>query len=111
MKTAGAYLYSQKKSLIGRFWKTVSRRFPQILFEGMEMGYNFFQKSALKKILETEKIDFIYERYAFFLWVTAGLSKRYGMPLVLEVNEVEDPTAGIQEMARPNTVPIPVPPK
>lgn len=90
MKTAGTYLYGSKKSAIGRVWKWISKHLPQILFEGLEISYNFFQRAKLERTLKEGKFDFIYERYAFFLWVTASLSRKHGLPLVLEVNEVSN---------------------
>jgi glycosyltransferase involved in cell wall biosynthesis len=37
-------------------------------------------------IIEREKPDLIYERYALFGWAGAELSRRYGIPLILEIN-------------------------
>src|SRR5687767_5039781 len=87
-QTAGRYLYGERRSLVARFWKAVSRHFPQILFELMEVGYDFFHRRRLMKKLDEEKVDFIYERNAFFLGSTASVARRRGIPLVLEVNEV-----------------------
>ncbi len=88
LKTAGAYLYGRKASPLGRLWKSVSRHSPQIFFELLELGYNLFHGRRLARLLAAEKVDFIYERYAFFLWATAALARRRGIPLILEVNEI-----------------------
>lgn len=87
-QTAGSYLYSPKKSFINKIWKRVSQSAPQVLFELLELGYNHFQHARLKALLEREQVDFIYERYAFFLWVTAALARQRDIPFILEVNEI-----------------------
>lgn len=43
-------------------------------------------QSAGSAILDAERPDFIYERYALFGWGGAELSRRYDIPLLLEVN-------------------------
>jgi glycosyltransferase involved in cell wall biosynthesis len=86
--TAGAYLYGAKRTPLGRLWKWVSARAPQAVFELLELGYNAVRRAALDGAMERERPDFVYERYAFFLWITAALARRRGLPFVLEVNEV-----------------------
>lgn len=87
-KTAGSYLYSRKKSLISRLWKLISRYSPQLVFEFIELAYNFTWGRRMRALLAREKVDFVYERYAFFLWITASLAKKRGLPFIVEVNEI-----------------------
>lgn len=59
---------------------------PEILFEIMEISYNFVAHKKAKKLAHTKKISFIYERFAFFSWVGMSLAKRLRVPFFLEVN-------------------------
>lgn len=95
-RSAGGYLYGKRKGFIGRLWKWASSAAPQVLFELMELGYNLFHAFRLRRILSAEKFDLVFERYAFFLFATAWLARRAGIPFILEVNEI----AGIRR-ARP----------
>ncbi|MFH1678408.1 MAG: glycosyltransferase family 4 protein [Candidatus Omnitrophota bacterium] len=79
---------SRQGTILSRLWKYISRYFPQIGFEILELCYNLTAHKNIKAVLEKEKIDFIYERCAFFLWAGAYLAKKYGIPIILEVNEV-----------------------
>jgi glycosyltransferase involved in cell wall biosynthesis len=77
-----------KTSGIDKMWKYISRYSPQIFFELLEIFYNFVAILRMKKIMTAVKIDFIYERNAYFLFAGAYISKRYNIPLVVEANEV-----------------------
>lgn len=61
---------------------------PQPFFELMEISYNFFAIMRLWRKLKSGAVDFIYERYAFFNFAGAFVSKRRNIPLILEVNEL-----------------------
>ncbi len=50
------------------------------------MLFSAYLQSAGSAILDYERPDFIYERYALFGWGGAELSRRYDIPLLLEVN-------------------------
>ena len=69
----------------GRF-KALLKLIPEILFEIMEIFYNFPACKKAKKLASAKKMDFIYERFAFFSWAGVLLSKRLKIPLFLEVN-------------------------
>jgi len=77
-----------KTSGIDRMWKFISKHSPQILFELLEIFYNFIAIFEMKKIMTAFKIDFIYERNAYFMFAGAYIAKRYNIPLVVEANEV-----------------------
>lgn len=77
-----------KSGFLARFWAIFSRYVPQIVFEIMEIFYNFSARRKISKIVDAEKIDFIYERYAFFCWAGVKCAKRNGIPIILEVNEI-----------------------
>lgn len=61
---------------------------PQPFFELMEILYNLFAVCKLYKATSSRKVDFIYERYAFFNLAGAVISRLKHIPLVLEVNEL-----------------------
>ncbi|MBU0477482.1 glycosyltransferase [bacterium] len=86
-KTQGGNPYGKKKG-IGRFFSFLSKFLPQFLFEILEIGYNFRVYFKLKKVLRHKRIDFIYERYAFFTFVGVWLAKKFNIPIILEANEV-----------------------
>lgn len=64
----------------------MSRLMPEIIFEIMEIVYNFAAYRKAKIHINTKKISFIYERFAFFSWTGMLLAKRLKAPLFLEVN-------------------------
>ena len=85
-----------KTSGIGSLWKFISNHLPNFMFELIEIAYNIPSMRNLEKELCNQKYDIIYERYAFFMISGAMKAKKYGIPLVLEANEV----SGIKDRAR-----------
>lgn len=79
-----------------RFWQFISNNIPGFLFELLEVAYNLPAGRRLEKELKNNNYDLIYERYAFYLLVGALKAKKYGIPFVLEANEVN----GIKDRAR-----------
>jgi glycosyltransferase involved in cell wall biosynthesis len=61
---------------------------PRWLFELLELGYNVPAWRRNARLLRQGRFGLLYERHAFFLFSTAWLAKRRGIPLVLEVNEL-----------------------
>ncbi|WP_196138881.1 glycosyltransferase family 4 protein [Aliikangiella sp. G2MR2-5] len=88
-----------KTSGVKSLWKFVSKNLPNFLFEFAEIGYNLVAMKALEKELKSGNYDLIYERYAFFMVAGAIKAKKYGIPLILEANEV----SGIKDRARKQT--------
>lgn len=78
----------KRDSLLARMWTWISAHMPEVLFEVLEIAYNFWAWFKIQKILAQEKIDFIYERYAFFGWAGAYLAQKHHLPIILEVNEI-----------------------
>ena len=66
---------------------SVLARAPGVLFELLEMGYNAITLFRVGRALRRERPDFIYERYALFLWATVWLARRRGIPVILEIND------------------------
>jgi glycosyltransferase involved in cell wall biosynthesis len=73
---------------VTKIWDWVSKHFPQIGFEILELCYNFIGYFRLKKTIKEYKINAIYERYAFFTWAGAYIAKKKNIPIILEVNEI-----------------------
>lgn len=69
----------------GRF-KAMLKFIPEIMFEIMEISYNFPAYGKAKKLVSAKRISFIYERFAFFAWMGALLAKKLKAPFFLEVN-------------------------
>jgi glycosyltransferase involved in cell wall biosynthesis len=69
-----------------RVLEKVAAATPKGAYEGLELAYNFVGFRALASAIRTFKPDFIYERYALNTVAGAWASKRYGVPLLLEVN-------------------------
>jgi glycosyltransferase involved in cell wall biosynthesis len=87
-KTGGDNPYEKKQSLKARLFHFLSRSLPQVLFEVLEILYNFTANSKLNTAAKKGKIDFLYERNAFFLFAGARFSKRHNIPFIVEVNEI-----------------------
>lgn len=84
-ETAGADPYRDARGgWVARF----SRRLPGFVFELLEIGYNAAAYRRTARMLRETRADLIYERHAFFLFATALLARRRGVPLVIEVNEL-----------------------
>ncbi|MFA5014854.1 MAG: glycosyltransferase family 4 protein [Actinomycetota bacterium] len=77
-----------KKTGLANMWDWISRNLPQLVFELVEICYNISAYYKLKQALKKNRIDFIYERYAFFCFAGTLLAKKYAIPLILEVNEI-----------------------
>jgi len=87
-KTGGNNPYEKKQNLKARALHFLSRNLPQALFEVMEILYNFAAASKLNATAKQTKVDFLYERNAFFLFAGARFAKRHKIPFIVEVNEI-----------------------
>lgn len=61
---------------------------PQPFFEIIEFFYNFYAVFYLMYEVSVNNIDFIYERYAFFNFSGALVSRFKRIPFVVEINEL-----------------------
>ena len=87
-KTAGKYIYSNKKNLINKIWKLVSKKSPQIFFEFFEILYNFTAIPRIIKEINKQQDIILFERYAFFMWCGSKCAKQNNIKYFLEVNEI-----------------------
>ncbi|OOG50987.1 glycosyltransferase family 4 protein [Rhodanobacter sp. C01] len=62
-------------------------RLPGVLFEMLELGYNFVTLLRMSAAIRRLRPQLIYERYSLFLFATVWLARRRGIPLVLEIND------------------------
>ena len=72
----------------GRIWKFISRQCPQFVFEVAELLYNLFLPFRLLPILWRRPDAVLYERHAYFMFMSVMLAKWWKRPVVLEVNEL-----------------------
>jgi len=86
--TAGNNPYARKKTLKSRLLDLLSRLLPQSMFELLEIAYNAAATRKIEAILKAQRIDFIYERYAFFMSAGVHLAKKHNIPIIVEVNEI-----------------------
>lgn len=73
-------------SWLGRLWRRVCAHTPELCFEIMELTYNIFLLGRLARSLRGHPWDMTYERYAFFNFAGAMVSRLRRVPLALEVN-------------------------
>ena len=59
---------------------------PGLVYELLELGYNFVGTVRLVKAINAFKPDFIYERYSLYNIAGLTASRITGVPLILEVN-------------------------
>lgn len=64
----------------------MKRRIPKALYELIEFGYGVFAYLRLVRAIRAFRPDGIYERYNLFLTAGVWAGKRFGLPLLLEVN-------------------------
>ncbi len=88
IKTAGEYLYNDKKDIWNKLWKLISKNMPQIIFEIFEVIYNFTVRAKLIQQINSEPNTLLFERYAFFMWIGSSVAKKNGIKYFLEVNEI-----------------------
>lgn len=86
-KSAGSNPFGEKKAKKSLSSRILSKC-PDVIFELLEIAYNFFAWNKIRKALQAGSCTFIYERHAFFLCATAMLAKSRNIPLVVEVNEL-----------------------
>jgi glycosyltransferase involved in cell wall biosynthesis len=68
-----------------RIFQWISRHSPELLFETMEILFNFQMYRNLIGI-SSRNYNFIYERYAIFNFIGAYFASKKHIPLVLEMN-------------------------
>lgn len=64
----------------------LKRRLPRACYELLELAYSLFDYVRLRRAILTHRPDVIYERYNLFFVSGIWARKRFGLPLMLEVN-------------------------
>lgn len=90
-----------KTSGLTSLWKWTSTRMPGFLFEIAEVVYNVPAFIRLSRALRAKKYDLVYERYAFYLLAGSVLARRFGVPFVLEANEVSGVELRVRKQSYP----------
>lgn len=64
----------------------MKRHLPQIAYEILELSYAVLAFFRLRRAVRKHRPDCLYERYNLFLPAGVWLKRRYGLPMLLEVN-------------------------
>jgi hypothetical protein len=75
-----------RRKVRGAGWKRIAGRVPAWLYELMGLLYNLHGYRGLARAIRHSRPDLIYERYALNTFCGVWASRRFGIPLVLEVN-------------------------
>ena len=78
----GAAGFGQQNRMVAR----IKRLLPQAAYEMLELGYSAVAFLKLRAAVRSHRPDCLYERYNLFSPAGAWIRKRYGIPLILEVN-------------------------
>lgn len=85
-RTAGESPYRQGEAT--RSWRLIALKAPAWIFDIVAIVYNAYAWTRLRQATRpTDQCAWIYERYAPFFFAGTIVSKRRGIPLLLEVNE------------------------
>jgi glycosyltransferase involved in cell wall biosynthesis len=71
---------------VKRAWRVHTSRLPRAVYEGLSLLYNGLGYYRLARALRGRTADLIYERYALNTVCGALASRRFGVPMLLEVN-------------------------
>ena len=69
-----------------RLLQKVTRWTPRSAYELLELGYNVAGRQMLTREVRASRPDAIYERYMLFNVAGVSVARRFGIPLILEVN-------------------------
>lgn len=74
------------KKVRGGYWGWIAKFIPRWVYELMSLAYNVYGYASLRRTISARKPDLIYERYALNTFCGIWASRRFGIPLLLEVN-------------------------
>jgi glycosyltransferase involved in cell wall biosynthesis len=77
---------SERKKGEKRFYSGLTNLLPNWLYDSMSLGYNLIGYRHLIKTINHFRPDVIYERYSLNNFCGIWASRRYNLPLLLEVN-------------------------
>ncbi|WP_234484013.1 glycosyltransferase [Noviherbaspirillum pedocola] len=64
----------------------LKRHIPKFIYELMELAYSFVAYRQLAAAVKKHQPDCLYERYNLFLPAGIWIKRRFGLPMLLEVN-------------------------
>ena len=67
-------------------WRWLRNYTPNWCYELMSLAYNVYGYRQLCKAIKSKRPDLMYERYSLNTFCGIWASKRFGIPLILEVN-------------------------
>jgi glycosyltransferase involved in cell wall biosynthesis len=67
-------------------WTHVAKLMPGFVYELGEIAYNVHGYLSLSRAVHACRPDVIYDRYVSYNYSAVGVGRRYGIPVVLEVN-------------------------
>jgi glycosyltransferase involved in cell wall biosynthesis len=67
-------------------WTRVAKLMPGFVYELGEIAYNVQGYLSLSRAVHDYRPDVIYDRYVSYNYSAVGVGRRYGIPVVLEVN-------------------------
>ncbi len=88
-RSAGADPFASTRATArSRVLEPLARAAPGLVFETMELAYNWVSLARNLQLVRQHQIDAIYERHAYFGCSTALLGRWARVPFALEVNEL-----------------------
>jgi glycosyltransferase involved in cell wall biosynthesis len=77
---------TREKKIRGNYWKGLYQWLPNWLYELIGLVYNLYGYRRLCRLIRIDRPDLIYERYSLNNFCGIWASRRFGVPLILEVN-------------------------
>jgi glycosyltransferase involved in cell wall biosynthesis len=77
---------AREKKIRGNYWRGLYQCLPNWLYELIGLIYNLYGYRRLCRLIRIEHPDLIYERYSLNTFCGVWASRRFGVPLILEVN-------------------------
>jgi glycosyltransferase involved in cell wall biosynthesis len=74
------------EKVVGKKWKWIIPLTPNWLYELMALFYNLYGYKRLGQMIKINRPAFIYERYSLNTFCGIWASRRYKIPIILEVN-------------------------
>jgi len=78
---------NQKRKGVFGFLSDITKYAPEIVFELLELLYNFIAWFRVRKHVKAKNITLIYERYSLFMFASIWWAKRKNIPIILEIND------------------------
>ena len=77
---------AEGKKIQRNYWKRLNRFLPDWAYELMSLVYNLYGYRRLCQTIKSDCPNLIYERYSLNTFCGIWASRKFGIPLILEVN-------------------------